>query len=124
MGPRYSHHNCIRYICHLVSTYIYYLMIHTYLYVYTYLLIKYLLTKYLPIKYLFTYYIPMYIPLTHLLTIYVVSLALGSQPRQGLVRLRAKRKPRSERKCERMNLHIPKRVSTLGVWSLDGLPNL
>ncbi len=66
MGPRQSHYSCIRYICYLVVTYIDYLMIHTYLYVYTYLLIKYLLTKYLPIKYLSTYYIPMYIPPTYL----------------------------------------------------------
>jgi hypothetical protein len=38
--------------------------------------------------------------------------------------LRAKRKPRSEGKYEGMNLHTPKRTSTLGVWSLGGLPNL
>jgi hypothetical protein len=36
---------------------------------------------------------------------------LGSQPKQGLERLRAKRKPRSEGKCEGMNLHTPKELS-------------
>jgi len=30
----------------------------------------------------------------------IATLALGSRPRQGLVRLRAKRKPGSEGKCE------------------------
>jgi len=37
--------------------------------------------------------------------------------------LQAKRKPGNERKCEGMNLNIPKGASTLGVWSLGGLPN-
>jgi hypothetical protein len=54
----------------------------------------------------------------------VATLALGSQPRQGLARLRAKRKPKSEGKCEGMNLHIPKGASTLGIWSPNGLLNL
>jgi hypothetical protein len=54
----------------------------------------------------------------------VVTLALSSQQRQGLVRLRAKRKPGSEGKCEGMNPHTPKGACTLGVWSLGGLPNL
>jgi hypothetical protein len=53
----------------------------------------------------------------------VATLALGSRLRQGLARLLAKRKPRSEGKCEGMNPHTPKRASTLGVWSLDGLPS-
>jgi len=48
---------------------------------------------------------------------------LGLRPRQGLARLRAKRKPESERKCEGMNPHIPKGASTLGIWNLGGLPN-
>jgi hypothetical protein len=55
---------------------------------------------------------------------YVATLALGSRPRQGLARLPAKRKPRSEIKCEGMNPHTPKGASTLGVWSFGGLPNL
>jgi len=38
--------------------------------------------------------------------------------------LQAKRKPRSEGKCEGMNLHTPKGASTLGVWSPGGLSNL
>jgi hypothetical protein len=54
----------------------------------------------------------------------VATLALGSRPKQGLARLRAKRKPGSERKCEGMNPHTPKGASTLGVWSPGGLPNL
>jgi hypothetical protein len=54
----------------------------------------------------------------------VATLALGSWPRQGLARLGAKRKPRSEGKCEGMNLHIPKGTSILGVWSLGGLSNI
>jgi hypothetical protein len=54
----------------------------------------------------------------------VTTLALGLRPRQGLARLWAKRKPGSEGKCEGMNLHTPKGASTLGVWSLGGLPNL
>jgi hypothetical protein len=53
----------------------------------------------------------------------VATLTLGSQPRQGLARLRAKRKPESEGKCEGMNPHTPKRVSTLRVWSPGGLLN-
>jgi len=36
----------------------------------------------------------------------------------------AKRKPGSEGKCEGMNLHTPKGVSILGVWSPCGFPNL
>ncbi len=47
----------------------------------------------------------------------VTTLALGSQPRQGLARLWAKTKPGSEGKCEGMNPHTPKGASTLGVWS-------
>ncbi len=54
----------------------------------------------------------------------ITTLALGSQPRQGLARLRAKRKPGSEGKCEGMNPHTPKGTSTLGVWSPDGFPKL
>jgi len=40
---------------------------------------------------------------------------LGSRPKQGLVRLQAKKKPRNERKCEGMNPHTPKGASTFGV---------
>jgi hypothetical protein len=56
------------------------------------------------------------------ITLYITTLALGLRPRQRLARLQAKRKPRSEGKCEGMNLHTPKGASTLGVWTLDGLP--
>jgi hypothetical protein len=56
--------------------------------------------------------------------IIVATLALGSQPRQGLARLWAKKKPGNERKCEGMNPHTPKRASTLGVWSPGVLLNL
>jgi len=48
----------------------------------------------------------------------ITTLALGLQPRQGLARLQAKKKPGSEGKCERMNVHIPKGASTLGVGIL------
>jgi hypothetical protein len=58
------------------------------------------------------------------LVVYVVTLALGSRPKQGIARLQAKKNPKSEGKCEGMNLHIPKEVSTLGVWSPDELSNL
>jgi hypothetical protein len=54
----------------------------------------------------------------------VVTLALGSQPRQGLARFWAKRRPESEGKCEGKNPHTPKGAFILGVWSLGGLPNL
>ncbi len=54
----------------------------------------------------------------------VATLALGSRPKQGFTRLRAKRKPGSEGKCEGMNPHTPKRVPTLGVWNPDGIPSL
>ncbi len=54
----------------------------------------------------------------------VTTLALGSRPRKGFARLRAQRTPGSEGKCEGMNPHIPKGVSTLGIWSSSGLPNL
>ncbi len=43
------------------------------------------------------------------------NLSLRLAPRQGLVRLRAKRKLGSEGKCEGMNPHTPKRASTLGI---------
>jgi len=45
------------------------------------------------------------------------------QPRQGLARLRAKKKPENEGKCEGMNPHTPKGAFTLGVWSPDELLN-
>jgi len=63
---------------------------------------------------------------THFLnkTYIVATLALGSQPRQGLARLRAKKKPRNEGKCEEMNPHTPKGTSTLGVWNPSGLSNI
>jgi hypothetical protein len=54
----------------------------------------------------------------------VATLTWGMRPRQGLARLWAKKKPRSEGKCEGMNPHIPKGASTLGVWSPGGLSNL
>jgi hypothetical protein len=50
-------------------------------------------------------------------TMFIATLTLGLRPKQGLARLRAKKKPRSERKCEGMNPHTPKRASILGVWS-------
>jgi hypothetical protein len=53
----------------------------------------------------------------------VTTLTLGSQPKQRLARLRAKRKIGSEGKCEGMNPHTPKGVPTLGVWSSGGVPN-
>jgi hypothetical protein len=54
----------------------------------------------------------------------IATLALGSRPRQGLTRLRVKRKLGSEGKCEGMNLHTLKGASTLGVLNPSGLPNL
>jgi hypothetical protein len=39
------------------------------------------------------------------LVVYVVTLALGSRPKQGIARLQAKKNPKSEGKCEGMNLH-------------------
>jgi hypothetical protein len=56
----------------------------------------------------------------------VATLALGSRPKQRLARLRAKREAReshlmllgSAGKCEGMNLHTPKGVSTLRVGVL------
>jgi len=53
----------------------------------------------------------------------VATLALGSQPKQGLARLQAKRKPGSEGKCEGMTPHTPKGTYTLGIWSPGGLLN-
>jgi len=49
------------------------------------------------------------------LILIVTTLALGSRPRQGLARLRAKREAESEGKYEGMNPHTPKGVSTLEV---------
>jgi len=54
---------------------------------------------------------------------HVITLALGSQPKQGVARLRAKRlnpvimphAPESARKCEGIDPHIPKGTPTLGV---------
>jgi len=55
----------------------------------------------------------------------VATLALGSRPRQGLVRVRDKREawethltPRSVGECERMNPHTPKVTPTWGVGVL------
>jgi len=56
-------------------------------------------------------------------TFFITTLALGSWPRQGFARLRAKRKLESEGKCEGMNPRTPKRASILGVCSPSGLPN-
>jgi hypothetical protein len=44
----------------------------------------------------------------------VATLTLGSRPRQGVARLRAKRKPKNEGKCEGMNPNTPKGASHLG----------
>jgi hypothetical protein len=38
----------------------------------------------------------------------VTTLALGSQPRQGLAKVWDKNEPRSARECEGMNPHTPK----------------
>jgi hypothetical protein len=51
------------------------------------------------------------------ITINVATLALGLRPKQGLVRLRVKKKLKSEGKCEGMNFHTPKRAFILGVWN-------
>jgi len=40
----------------------------------------------------------------------VVTLTLGTRPKQGVARLRAKRKLRSERKCEGMNPTLPREL--------------
>jgi hypothetical protein len=55
----------------------------------------------------------------------VATLALGSRPKQGLAKVRAKSEPESHiscswgaRECEGMNPHIPKWVPTLGVGIL------
>jgi hypothetical protein len=56
----------------------------------------------------------------------VATLALGSQARQGLVKVRAKREapgdtfhaPGSAKECEGMNPHTPKGTPTLGVGVL------
>jgi hypothetical protein len=45
----------------------------------------------------------------------VTTLTLGSQPRQGVARLLAKRKIWSAKECEGMNPHTPKRTPILGV---------
>jgi hypothetical protein len=53
----------------------------------------------------------------------IVTLTLGSQLRQGLTKVRAKKEaqkshlmlPKSVGECEGMNLHIPKKAPTLGV---------
>jgi len=50
----------------------------------------------------------------------VATLALGSRPRQGVARLRAKRGsmphvPGSARECEGIDLHTPKGTPILGV---------
>jgi hypothetical protein len=52
----------------------------------------------------------------HYDTITAVTLALGLRPKQGLVRLRAKRKVGNERKCEGMNPLISKK---LPLWELE-----
>jgi hypothetical protein len=56
-------------------------------------------------------------------SLHVTTLALGSRPKQGLARLRAKRKPGSEGKCEGMNPHTLEGASILGIWNPGGLPN-
>jgi hypothetical protein len=64
-------------------------------------------------------------------TISVTTLALGSRPRQGVARWRAKREtrehvtcPRECKECEGMNPHTPMWTPMLGVGVLKGLPNL
>jgi hypothetical protein len=52
----------------------------------------------------------------------IATLALGSRPRQGLARVRAKRKPRNVGECENEHSH-PQVSSHFGSWSLGGLPN-
>ncbi len=51
-----------------------------------------------------------------------MTIALGLQPKQGLVKAQVERvtfhAPRSVGGCEEMNLHIPK-----WSWSVNGLPN-
>jgi hypothetical protein len=54
----------------------------------------------------------------------IATLAFSLRPRQGLARLWTKRKPKNEKKCGGMNLHIPKGASTLGIWNPSGFPNL
>jgi hypothetical protein len=60
----------------------------------------------------------------------ITTLALGSWPRQGVVRLQEKGEPRvmphvpgSARECEGTNPHTLKGTPTLGSWSPDGLSN-
>jgi hypothetical protein len=53
----------------------------------------------------------------------VATLALGSRPRQGLARARAKRKPKNVGECD--NGHSQSQLSShFGSWSPNGLPNL
>jgi hypothetical protein len=56
------------------------------------------------------------------LKLYVATLALGSQPKQGLTKVQAKSEARKSHfmlsrmeECERMNPHAPKWAPTLGV---------
>jgi hypothetical protein len=60
----------------------------------------------------------------------VATLALGSQPRQVVARLWAKREPGSHitcsqkcKECEGMNFHTPKWTPIVGVKVPNGLPN-
>jgi hypothetical protein len=60
----------------------------------------------------------------------VATLALGSRPRQGVARLRAKCETREHstcfrecKECEGMNLHTPKWTPMLGVGVPKGLSN-
>jgi hypothetical protein len=62
---------------------------------------------------------------------HVATLALGSRPRQGVARLRAKRETwehftcsRECKECEGMDPHTPKWTPMLGVGITKGLPNL
>jgi hypothetical protein len=61
----------------------------------------------------------------------VATLALGSRPRQGVARLRAKWETQEHstcfrecKKCEGMNPHTPKWTPMLGVGVSKGLPNV
>ncbi len=78
MQPKQSLYSCIMYVCYLVATHIDYLIIHTYIYVYTYLFNYYAPTYlctifYLPTMYLCTYHLHTYYIFTYLLYSYLLS---------------------------------------------------
>jgi hypothetical protein len=53
----------------------------------------------------------------------VATLALGSRPKKGVARLRAKRETRECKECEGMNPHTLKWTPMLGVGVPNGLLN-